>query len=335
MPRPSRPWYRKSRMDWHVTIGGKQIPLGVTDPNDLPAAMAAMHRILTAMGTDPPVNPPPRPTVAEAAARFLAGCEARDLAPVTIQGYRVHLDMLTAAVGDRRLDAMTAEDFEATARRPRWNDTTRALYLSTVEAMLKHAGIKLKLRKPAKLSRGADAVIPPEVYERLLLVAVGDWRQIIRFLWHTGCRPGEAAKLTADMLTSDGRVFILKQHKTARHGKKRQIVLDDEAATVVQGQLKKHGGGLLFRGKQGKPFSRHAFVMKMIRLSARVGHPVTAYGFRHTYATRGLVSGVPEPVVAALLGHSSTAMVNRHYGHVGSNMQVLRAAAEKIAGKAA
>jgi integrase len=44
----------------------------------------------------------------------------------------------------------------------------------------------------------------------------------------------------------------------------------------------------------------------------------TAYGFRHSFATDALSNGVPEAHVAALLGHSSTTMLHRHYSHVGA-----------------
>jgi integrase len=56
----------------------------------------------------------------------------------------------------------------------------------------------------------------------------------------------------------------------------------------------------------------------------------TAYGYRHTYATSALAKGVPDATVAALLGHSSTAMLHRHYSHLTSQAKVLRNAAALV-----
>jgi integrase len=43
---------------------------------------------------------------------------------------------------------------------------------------------------------------------------------------------------------------------------------------------------------------------------------LTSYVLRHTYATDALTSGLPVPVVSALLGHKSMKMVDEHYNEV-------------------
>lgn len=40
------------------------------------------------------------------------------------------------------------------------------------------------------------------------------------------------------------------------------------------------------------------------------------YVLRHTYATHAILNGVPLIVVARQLGHSTTRMVEKHYGHI-------------------
>jgi hypothetical protein len=44
------------------------------------------------------------------------------------------------------------------------------------------------------------------------------------------------------------------------------------------------------------------------------------------------VKGVPETVVAALLGHGSTRMITQHYNHVSAQSRVLKDAVEKVSG---
>jgi integrase len=55
-----------------------------------------------------------------------------------------------------------------------------------------------------------------------------------------------------------------------------------------------------------------------------------AYGYRHTFATDGLASGLPETHVAELLGHGSTAMLHKHYAHLTAKAGVLRNAAALV-----
>lgn len=297
---------------------------------DRPAALAAFQAFLRLSAAKPADSP----TAAEAVVRFLADCEARGLEPVTVRGYRTYLKPFLTVFGSDPVGTLTPVRIEASARRPTWNDTTRNIYLATVDACLKYAGVTLKIRRPPKRSRGAEAVIPAEVYQKLLLVCVGDWRQVIRFLWHTGCRPSEASAVRAEFVDLEAGVVRLPKHKTAHKGKQRLVVLDETAAAVLREQLAKHRSGPLFRGKGGKPFSRAAFTMKFTRLTERVGHHVTSYGFRHSFATRALAAGESDAVVAALLGHGSTAMIHKNYSHLSENARVMKEAIDRISRRA-
>lgn len=51
---------------------------------------------------------------------------------------------------------------------------------------------------------------------------------------------------------------------------------------------------------------------------------------RHTFATDAPTNGVPDAQVAALLGHSGTAMLHRHYAHLGAKAKSLRDVLDRI-----
>ena len=51
---------------------------------------------------------------------------------------------------------------------------------------------------------------------------------------------------------------------------------------------------------------------------------------RHTCATDALAHGVPDAQVAELLGHSGTAMLHKHYGHLTARAKALREALGKV-----
>jgi len=53
---------------------------------------------------------------------------------------------------------------------------------------------------------------------------------------------------------------------------------------------------------------------------------VVAYSFRHTFTTDGLSTGVSGAVMAEILGHRDTAMIDRHYGHLDQRASVVREA---------
>jgi integrase len=125
-------------------------------------------------------------------------------------------------------------------------------------------------------------------------------------------------------------VVIRPNHKTAgQTGKPPLIYLPPAALDVLRGQLRRYGSGLLFRNVRGGHFSRNAIVNRMWRLQRNLGISATAYGFRHTFITDALTAGQPEAVVAALVGHSSTAMI-QNYNHTGARGRLLRDAAERI-----
>lgn len=56
---------------------------------------------------------------------------------------------------------------------------------------------------------------------------------------------------------------------------------------------------------------------------------LTAYVLRHTYATQALANGLSGPVVAALLGHTTTKMIDEHYSHLDQRGELLKEAARQ------
>jgi len=120
-------------------------------------------------------------------------------------------------------------------------------------------------------------------------------------------------------------------HKTDHTGQPRIIFLSPDAVELLGVQASKYPKGHLFRTRTGTPWSSAILAKSVRRVRERAGVPTaTAYGFRHTFATDALAGGVPDAQVAALLGHSGTAMLHRHYSHLTSRADVLRAAAGKV-----
>lgn len=331
----SDPWYRASRRGWFTTMDdGKQVPLGVTDPAAEGAAWAALQKLMAdvsevkaAVAGGPKVR---AGTVPELVGQFLAE-KAATVQASTVKGYRKYLDWLAAKFPGPAAGVDLAAVVAAAAAEPRWGDTHRANVLWTVGAFLRWCGRPdARPPLPPKESRGADAVVSEATYRRCLTESRGDFQQLIRFLWHTGCRPGEATGLTAEAVDWSAGTITLKKHKTKHKGKKRVLYLGSDALAVLQEQRERHPAGLLFRGQRGEQLSLQAMTMRFERLSEKVGVRVTSYMFRHTWATRALSEGIPDAQVAAMLGHTSTAMIHKHYSHLTSNAKLLKEVAERV-----
>jgi integrase len=126
------------------------------------------------------------------------------------------------------------------------------------------------------------------------------------------------------------KVALLKEHKSAHKGKSRTIYFCPEAVAVLLEQKAKYGSGFLFRSRFELPWTKTALVSAMNRLQRKLGVKATAYGYRHTFATEALANGVPDAQVAALLGHSGTAMLHKYYSHLTGQARALREALGKV-----
>src|SRR5688500_10492728 len=73
-------------------------------------------------------------------------------------------------------------------------------------------------------------------------------------------------------------------------------------------------GEPLFPRANGQPWG----VSHQLRRSAaaRLDPPATFHGLRHTWASHRVMAGAPLLVVAQVLGHADTRMVEKHYGHL-------------------
>jgi integrase len=60
---------------------------------------------------------------------------------------------------------------------------------------------------------------------------------------------------------------------------------------------------------------------------------LSAYVLRHTYAKEALGNGLSGPVVASLLGHKSTKMIDEHYSHLDQQGELLKEAARRATGR--
>jgi integrase len=336
VPRPSKPWYRSDKDVWYARVAGRRVSLGVRGATNAASAFAAWHQVMAGV---PNAKHKSKcvSTVADVISGFLADTATR-VRPITHAFYRRFLEPFRALHGPVQISALTIGHAESFARRPTWSSSTRNDCLGTLATCFRWAerfriverSPLHGLRLPPKESQGAETVISEPAYRRLVAATSGDFRALIRFLWLTGCRPSEATNLTVERVDWKSASIVLRTHKCSHRGKRRVIFLSAQALAVVRAQRDRYSTGHLFRHRGGTAFGRAMLAQKFWRLSKRLGVRLTAYGFRHTFATDALSRGIPDTHVAELLGHSGTSMLHRNYSHLTARSNVLRRALDRV-----
>ena len=332
--RKSHPWFRASKNTWYVTLEGSKVSLGVHGEENEAEAIKAWHRL---MSEGKPIKKPKSLTVKDLIIGFLSDSEERVKANSQFF-YERFLKPFVKAFGKSMADTLTPLQVEKYSRKPTWSNSTRHNCLGTIVTAFRWAEKErlieanpLKgLRFPPKESAGLEMVISESNYQRLLDATEGDFQKLLQFLWHTGCRPSEGMNLSVEQIDLASDSLVLRKHKTAHKGKARVIYLSDEARELLKAQSQRHRTGCAFQSLTGKSFSLNNVVNRLHRLSRKLKARFTAYGFRHSYATRALSNGIPDATVAALLGHSGTTMLHKHYSHLTSNSRLLLDAAKRV-----
>ncbi len=160
------------------------------------------------------------------------------------------------------------------------------------------------------------------------------------FLLTSGARPGEATALSwTDLDLDAGHVRIWRSWRgtgDSRHigdtktsGSRRSIALTDIAIDALRrhrrAQVEERlaldwpteWSDLVFVSTAGTPIdaSNLRSALDRVAEAARIGGRFTPYDLRHTAASLLSDSGVSNEVLADLLGHTTTAMVQLHYRH--------------------
>ncbi len=358
---------RKNKQDEYIMcfrLGGRQYnrALGTDDEREATARLKRVEATLHDLGTGRLALPegcldvglfvmsdgkatakPTMPkvvTVQTVIDGFLADAEGR-VSPECFRQYQKHLRRFAAKFGNRPAESLTVEEVENYSKRPEWSPSYRNGVLGTVVSAFRWAASDRRrligsnpiagIKKPKKQSRGRKAIISPADHAKLIEHADADWKEYLALLWETGARPGEIAGLTVDDVHLATKMVILAKHKTAdQTGEDRIIHLTDAAVAILERRLATHPVGLLFPGEDGQRLSANNVACRMRRLCQRAGVKAFCYSYRHTYGTDALSKGIPDAVVATLMGHTGTATLHRHYSHLTSRNQVLHQGAIQV-----
>lgn len=213
----------------------------------------------------------------------------------------------------------------ATPEELRARRSTANRVLIVLRAALSHAFAEGKVASDAawrrvKPFRGADAArqgyLTEEQCRRLLNACEPDFRRIVRGALETGCRYGELTRAKVADFHPDAPSLLIRDTKS---GKPRHVPLDRQAAAFLESiTAGRPGKEPIFLRDDGKPWGTSQQARRLAEASLRAGiePPINFHGLRHTWASLRIMKGMPLIVAAQVLGHSTTRMVERHYGHL-------------------
>lgn len=332
MSRPNKPWYRKSRNEWYVTISGKVHRLGP----DKDEAFRQFHLLMA----EAPKPAPYVPGEAYANHIFQEYLDwlTDNRSPRTRQQA---LDYLTSF--DDRYPQILVRDMKPhhvdtwIREHKTWGDSTRNIAVGIVVRALHWAAKAGRItsnpiagmERPAPKTR--TTFVTPEEFEAILAHSDQLFKDLLIVSYDSGARPQEVKGLEARHLDPDFHraVFPAEEAK----GKRRPRVVyfgTDRAVEILKRLVAKHPEGPLFRAKNGAPWNKSSVNQRFHRLVKHVGRHVTQYELRHAWVTRSLKSGLDVHTVAALAGHVNTKMIDTVYSHITKDPAYMLAQARRI-----
>jgi integrase len=271
--------------------------------------------------------------------------ELTQLAPATIRQHemivRVHL---IPALGRRKLAELSPSDVDRYLDRTDLDPQTRRHHRSTLRRALADAvrdGLVNRnvaaLARPPQLDRKERRYLTAAEVRRVMAEARDErlWPLWV-VLANTGLRVSEALGLAWSDI-EDGRLtvryqlariggeWVRRQPKTRRS--RRSVDLTPQAIDALAEQRRRQDAergdypqpidGLVFTTETGKPIHSTNVLPSWYATLARLGLPrVTIHDLRHSTATILLAAGVPLPVIADILGHSTVRVTAALYAHV-------------------
>ena len=326
--RQPKPFFRKFTKSWYVTIGGRQHPLG----KDKKLAWQRYHAIMAAdAATDQLAS------VAQLCDIYLDWCE-KHRKPPTFDKQKRYLTSFIGSIGTRLPIAKLRKKHITAWVDPLGLSTTTANDLISIVqrvfnwAMEEGHIEKSPLPRIKKPPRKRREVYYTHQQRGQILDHISDvqFRDLLDFLWSSGCRPQEARMLEASHVNLNEQICIFPPSQAKGETHERVIFLSEEALMIVERLVQQHPTGPIFRNTSGRAWTKDAIKCRFTRISKKVGFRCIAYGFRHSYATEGLTNGVDSVVLGHLMGHQDASQVGRTYQHLSRERSFLSEQAKRV-----
>jgi integrase len=338
--RVPQPFFRSHDGWWYVQIGKKQIKLAKGKDAE-EEAYRQYFKTMADYGLAAAPTPPKQLKVSALFDHFLEWSHKHH-EPDTYDWYRFYLQSFSDLYGRMQVTELKPFCVTCWLGRQDWGDSTahgaitcvkRALNWAVDEGLVDANPLRRVKRPPMKRR---ETVLSAED-RKVVFASIKDqeFREYLFALQETGARPAEVRTLAREHVNLEAGLWVFppKEHKTGKKtGRPRVLYLTPAMVELTRQLLARVPEGPLFRNTRGQQWTKDAVVQRLDHLRQRfpaLGR-FTAYAYRHSFCTDGLVNGVPIATMAELLGHSTTQMIEQHYGHLADRKEHLRDAAARI-----
>lgn len=181
-----------------------------------------------------------------------------------------------------------------------------------------------KAHKPPA-TRRKEYYKPDDFDEILHMIHHSDpFREIVMFMWITGCRPQEARCIEHRHINIEKKRIIFPKEEAKGRRHIRRILLNDDATKIILCAMAKSPEGIVFRNSKGKPWTKNAICERFYRIQKKTGKKLTSYCLRHGFGTRKLKEGHGHIQIATCMGHVDGSMLAKIYSHVDEDEDHLR-----------
>ena len=298
------PYYRAQRDTWCVQIGKRQITLAKgREAQD--EAWEVYHREMGRAGFAVQRKVI---VVGVAIDEFLSATHDT-ISAGAFQQYQIKLADLASRIGKLDLESLRGETIVEWVKGHEWSNSTKRGAITIVKTWLNWccrkglipANPARDLKKP-KAGRRERTITPVERLE--IRAEFGDgFGDFLDALTWTGCLPAEIWDLEAKHLDLEGGYASLPGKTTEQTGDLIEFPLVAPMLELCSRLARERPNGPLFLNRMGRKWNRDSVRLRMARLRKRFPElaGITAYTYRHSFATDHLARGTPLTDVSALM----------------------------------
>ncbi|MBS0175510.1 MAG: site-specific integrase [Nitrospira sp.] len=224
--------------------------------------------------------------------------------------------------GEIEAETMSSDDLAKLRKRQRKSTSNRVL--TNLKAALNKLvagdeGIDDRAWRHVAAYRNVDGVrtryLELEEIPRLIEACPEGLRELVTAAILTGARYGELCGLRVKQVFPEQHSIRLDDSKITMA---QVIPITSEASEFLSGQIKDlKKTDLVFIRPDGLPWGKSHVFRPMRKACEDAGiQPITFHELRHTFASHLIMAGAELTAVAQALGHKSTRMVEKHYGHL-------------------
>jgi integrase len=308
MSRPPKPWFRKDRQEWYVTLSGKRVRLGP----DKEEAFRKFHALKARQIKL-------REECFVVLMNDLLEWTKKNRRAGTYRFYQEHAQQFLDWLKDEKkvdieCDQLTPDLVESYLEQCSVGRRNGAVQLlkRVYNWGIKRGRIKsnpiMAVEKPAQGRR--KNYVTSATFKKMIKNSDELFSDLLTFCWNTGCRPQEAWKIKTAYIQEEFNRCVIPKSETKRNKGDRVIYCNAAAWAIV---VKLSGNSdFLFVNRNGKSWNKDNVSSRMEVLAKKLDKRYALYDIRHTWITNRVKEGMDIHMIAKLAG-TSIAMIERFY----------------------